>query len=147
MSVSGNGFTGYRGVLAMVDLTNRRVSLSRGEADVALRLARPREDNVVTRRLSSIPLALFAARSYLEKHGQPGRPKEAKRKDEEVESLIVEIPHKAGFYLTQESWRRTMLDVKLEVAEAFVTVLRATRLVETSTSPSRTTTSSSPPVT
>ena len=34
MSVSGNGFTGYRGVIAFVDLTNRRVSLE--QADPAL---------------------------------------------------------------------------------------------------------------
>ena len=34
MSVSGNGFTGYRGIIAFVDLTNRRVSLE--QADPAL---------------------------------------------------------------------------------------------------------------
>ena len=40
----------------------------------ALRLARPNEDNVVTRRLASVPLALFASTAYLERRGAPGDP-------------------------------------------------------------------------
>jgi DNA-binding transcriptional LysR family regulator len=51
--------------------TNHVVSLSRREADVALRLARPREENVVTRKLASVPLALYAALRYLDAHGAP----------------------------------------------------------------------------
>lgn len=51
--------------------TTRTVSLSRREADIALRLARPREDNVVTRKLTSVPLALYASRSYVERRGLP----------------------------------------------------------------------------
>lgn len=51
--------------------TTRTVSLSRREADIALRLARPREDHVVTRKLSSIPLALYASREYVARAGNP----------------------------------------------------------------------------
>lgn len=51
--------------------SNRSVSLSRREADIALRLARPVEENIVTRRLAAIDLALYAARSYLAQHGGP----------------------------------------------------------------------------
>lgn len=54
--------------------TNEVVSLARREADIALRLARPREDNVVTKRLSDITLGLYAARAYLEQHGAPPDP-------------------------------------------------------------------------
>jgi DNA-binding transcriptional LysR family regulator len=54
--------------------TNEVVSLARREADIALRLARPREDNVVTRRLSDIPLALYASARYLEARGTPDDP-------------------------------------------------------------------------
>jgi DNA-binding transcriptional LysR family regulator len=57
-----------------LECTNRTVSLARREADIALRLARPREESVVTRKLVSIPLALYAARSYLEKRGAPKDP-------------------------------------------------------------------------
>jgi len=54
--------------------TNRVVSLARREADIALRLARPREDNVVTKELAEIPLALYASPHYLEKRGVPADP-------------------------------------------------------------------------
>jgi DNA-binding transcriptional LysR family regulator len=49
--------------------TNRSVSLARREADIALRLARPREDGVVTRRLTQIDLALYASVDYVAHHG------------------------------------------------------------------------------
>jgi DNA-binding transcriptional LysR family regulator len=57
-----------------LECTNRSLSLSRRETDIALRLARPREDDVVTKRLSSVPLALYAAKSYVGMHGMPADP-------------------------------------------------------------------------
>jgi DNA-binding transcriptional LysR family regulator len=64
----------YPSVTLELECTNKAVSLSRREADIALRLARPREDDVVTRRLTSIPLALYASRAYLEQRGAPSAP-------------------------------------------------------------------------
>lgn len=62
-----------------LECTNRAVSLTRREADVALRLARPREDNVVTKRLASVPLALYASYRYVEAHGAPADPERSLR--------------------------------------------------------------------
>ncbi|MCA9592377.1 MAG: LysR family transcriptional regulator [Myxococcales bacterium] len=53
---------------------SRSVSLARREADIALRLARPRESDVVTRRLSTVRSALYAARCYLQARGTPRDP-------------------------------------------------------------------------
>jgi DNA-binding transcriptional LysR family regulator len=58
-------------IILLLECTNRTVSLARREADVSLRLARPREDNVVARRLSSVPVALYASQGYLERAGMP----------------------------------------------------------------------------
>jgi DNA-binding transcriptional LysR family regulator len=44
----------------------RTVELARREADVALRLTRPREPDVVARPLTTIDLGLYAARRYLD---------------------------------------------------------------------------------
>ncbi len=52
-----------------LNCTARVVSLARREADVALRLSRPREPDVVVRRLSSVHMALYASAEYLESHG------------------------------------------------------------------------------
>lgn len=60
-----------------LECTNRVVSLARREADIALRLSRPREENIVTRRLADIPLALYAAPRYLEERGTPPNPEES----------------------------------------------------------------------
>jgi DNA-binding transcriptional LysR family regulator len=60
----------------VIDLncTNKSVILARREADVALRLARPREDNVVTRRLTQIDLALYASSAYVARRTMPEDP-------------------------------------------------------------------------
>jgi len=54
-----------------LESSNRNVSLTRREADIALRLARPHEENVITRRLAPIPVALYAAPDYLSTRGVP----------------------------------------------------------------------------
>lgn len=51
--------------------TNREIDLGRREADVALRLARPHQDDLVVKRLFVIDLALYAARDYLASMGTP----------------------------------------------------------------------------
>jgi DNA-binding transcriptional LysR family regulator len=51
---------------------NERLSLSRREADLALRLARPVEPTVAARRAGSLGFALYASRGYLRTRGAPG---------------------------------------------------------------------------
>lgn len=57
------------GITIELSCQQRSVSLTRGEADVVLRLSRPREDDVVARELTSIHLSLYAARAYCERRG------------------------------------------------------------------------------
>jgi DNA-binding transcriptional LysR family regulator len=53
-------------------LVDRRVlSLSRREADVALRLARPEGHELVARRVGTLGYALYASGAYLARHGRP----------------------------------------------------------------------------
>jgi DNA-binding transcriptional LysR family regulator len=47
------------------------VDLSRREADVALRLVRPKEPALVARRIGELPFGIFASEAYLERHGKP----------------------------------------------------------------------------
>lgn len=69
------GFTArHPDIVLDLHCTNEVVSLARREADIALRLAKPREDNVVTRQLSEVPLALYASAAYLEQCGTPAEP-------------------------------------------------------------------------
>lgn len=54
--------------------TYRAVNLGRREADIALRLSRPKEENMVTKRLAEIPLALYASTGYVAACGVPPDP-------------------------------------------------------------------------
>lgn len=52
-------------------LSNRMQDLLRREADVAVRMLRPRQAQLVARRIGRIELGLHAHRDYLERHGRP----------------------------------------------------------------------------
>lgn len=47
------------------------VDIQRGDADLALRLAPPRGDALVMRKVGEVAFALYASRGYLRRHGAP----------------------------------------------------------------------------
>ena len=61
-------------------MTDRYLDLSKGEADVAIRAGEPSDDQVlVGRKLADAPWAVYASRSYVERHGRPECPEDIKR--------------------------------------------------------------------
>ncbi|MFC4276665.1 LysR family transcriptional regulator [Achromobacter aloeverae] len=54
----------YPGIQLAVSSEARQVSLAGGEADVAIRMARPKEASTVIRRIGRLPFALYASRRY-----------------------------------------------------------------------------------
>jgi DNA-binding transcriptional LysR family regulator len=44
------------------------------EADIAVRMYRPRQMDIVTRHIGDLPLGIFGARHYLDRAGRPGTP-------------------------------------------------------------------------
>ncbi len=58
----------YPGIQLSVSAQAQQVSLSRREADVALRLVRPKEASSVVRKLGRMPFALYASPAYLASH-------------------------------------------------------------------------------
>jgi DNA-binding transcriptional LysR family regulator len=52
-------------------MTNRMQDLLRREADIAVRMAPPRQQLLIARRVGAIAVGLFAHRSYLALHGTP----------------------------------------------------------------------------
>jgi len=52
-------------------LTNRTENLLRRDADIALRMVRPRQEALLTRRLGRVGLGLYAHRRYLAVFGMP----------------------------------------------------------------------------
>jgi DNA-binding transcriptional LysR family regulator len=87
-----------------LECTNRAVSLSRREADVALRLARPREDNVVSRKLASIPLALYASETYVARNGMPATPETS------LKGYAALLFADSGAFAEENGWLTSRLD-------------------------------------
>ncbi len=54
-----------------LSLNNRNEDLLQGEADLAVRMARPTQQALVSRKLGRVDIGLFAHRSYLQRHGVP----------------------------------------------------------------------------
>lgn len=52
-------------------LSNRNQDLARGEADLAVRMARPTQGALVARRVGRTPIGLYAHRDYLARFGTP----------------------------------------------------------------------------
>lgn len=55
---------------------SRSSDLMRREADIAVRMFRPRQLDLIARRVGEIPVGLFAHRDYLDRYGTPGAPDE-----------------------------------------------------------------------
>jgi len=64
----------HPGIRIELDVRNRNANLLRREADVAIRLGRPRQPDLVARRVGEIALGLYAHSGYLERHGRPDSP-------------------------------------------------------------------------
>jgi DNA-binding transcriptional LysR family regulator len=61
----------HPGVHVDIVTSNRVSSLSKREADIALRMFRPTQPDLVARRLPDIELGFYAHRDYISRHGAP----------------------------------------------------------------------------
>jgi DNA-binding transcriptional LysR family regulator len=60
-------------------LTDRKLDLAKGEADIALRGGKPGDDVLVGRKIVDTPWALYASRDYVERRGKPERSEDLDR--------------------------------------------------------------------
>lgn len=61
----------HPGITLELALTNRNEDLLRREADIAVRMVRPRQKSLVARRIGKSPVGLFAHPRYVEQYGLP----------------------------------------------------------------------------
>ena len=61
----------YPGITIELVTDARNLSLTKREAEVALRLSRPTQQELVARRVTDFSVAIYAAQSYLDRHGAP----------------------------------------------------------------------------
>lgn len=61
----------HPGIAIELALNNRNEDLLRRDADIAVRMVRPRQKSLLARRVGKSPVGLFAHRAYIEKFGLP----------------------------------------------------------------------------
>lgn len=78
------------------------------EADIALRMYRPEQLDVITAHVANLPLGLFAAKSYLSRHGRPETLEEALQHrlvGYDTDRRLVDGMAAMGITATRESFR------------------------------------------
>jgi DNA-binding transcriptional LysR family regulator len=66
----------YPGLHVEVSADFERADLAKGETDIALRMAEPQEPDLIANQCFEIGLTVFAAKSYVARHGLPATEKE-----------------------------------------------------------------------
>ena len=61
----------YPEIQVEIDISNQSTSLHKRDADIALRMFRPTQPELIAKRLPNIELNFVASTDYLQKHGQP----------------------------------------------------------------------------
>jgi DNA-binding transcriptional LysR family regulator len=61
----------HPGIVLELALSNRNEDLLRRDADIAVRMARPRQKSLLARRVGKTVIGLYAHRNYLKAHGVP----------------------------------------------------------------------------
>ncbi len=60
-------------------MTDHKLNLSKGEADVAIRGGEQRDDILIGRKIADTPWVLYASRDYVKRRGKPERPEDIAR--------------------------------------------------------------------
>jgi DNA-binding transcriptional LysR family regulator len=82
-------------------MTDRRLDLAKGEAEVAVRMYEPGDESLIARKIADSPWAVYASRTYVKRHGH------ARRQEDLNDHAIIEF----GGELTQiraNRWLRSV---------------------------------------
>jgi len=109
-------------VLELV-LTDRMQDLLRRESDIAVRMARPRQELLVARRVGQIELGLHAHQRYLSRHGTPGSMAEL------AEHTLIGFDQTTAFVRSAgksfRGWRREAFALRTDNNLAQLALIRA----------------------
>lgn len=61
----------YPNLRLMLNVSSRTANLTRGEAEIAVRLFRPKDADLVARQLTRMEMGLYASQEYLQTHDRP----------------------------------------------------------------------------
>ena len=103
--------------------TNRLQDLLLREADIAVRMAPPRQGLLIARRVGALAVGLFAHKSYLERHGTP------KNLSELVEHALIGFDEETPFLRAARRiiphWSRAAFSIRTDSDVGQLALMRA----------------------
>jgi DNA-binding transcriptional LysR family regulator len=104
-------------------LTNRIQDLLRREADVAIRMAEPKQGQLIARRVADVQVGLYAHRRYLAAHGAP------RKVDELAQHALVGFDEETPFLRAARKalpqWARAAFSLRSDSDLAQIALIRA----------------------
>jgi len=97
----------YSDIQIELVISNQATSLSKRDADIALRMFRPTQPHLVARRLPNMALGFYAHERYLEKAGSPQKPEELLTHriiGYDQDTSFIEGARQLGFELNQHDF-------------------------------------------
>ncbi len=94
-----------------------------GEADIALRMYRPTQGDLVARHIADLPLAVYAAKSYLDRRGRPTGPEDLMQHDfvgQDKGDQILRVMRAMGVEVT-----RSFFPVRCDDPLTYIELVRA----------------------
>lgn len=88
--------------------SNRNEDVLRREADVAVRMATPRQEALVARRIGTVPLGIHAHEDYLARHGYPASIEELRRHvviGTDANTSMLRAVQERGLKVSREDFR------------------------------------------
>ncbi|MGE4336354.1 MAG: LysR family transcriptional regulator [Pigmentiphaga sp.] len=113
----------YPGLTLELVASNRLQNLLSREADIAVRMASPRQEALIARRVSGIGLGLYAHADYLELHGMPQGPEELA--NHTLIGFDEELPYLRDYLKRFPFWRREAFSLRAGSDVAQVALIRA----------------------
>ena len=68
----------YPGLRVELVISDRVLDLSKGEAEIAIRIGEPKDEALVGRKIADVSWSVYASRGYLERYGRPDNPEDLK---------------------------------------------------------------------
>lgn len=66
----------YAGLRVELVISDRQLDLSKGEAEIAIRLGEPVDEAVIWRKIGDASWSIYASRAYAERHGRLNKPED-----------------------------------------------------------------------
>jgi DNA-binding transcriptional LysR family regulator len=111
----------YPNINVEIDISNQSTSLHKRDADVALRMFRPTQPDLIARRLKDIELCFVASNAYISKSGQPQNMQDLKQHqligyDRELD--FIKAIQNLNWPLTEKSFslKTDFLPLQIELA-------------------------------